>query len=159
MSGNPAGGVDALGHRWNRLEAQAVEMEERSGGGSGGDGDVFRRSCLIVEVLDRNPHFLILSWNLSWIQSWKQILVRILPDSLCSLGSPPWLGGSGRLEWVLESGKAAGVVWRQGPIQGVGCRVGREGNDWVSILSTQILIYRMFLFAPGVGKMLNEFFP
>ena len=21
MSGNPAGGVDALGHRWNRLEA------------------------------------------------------------------------------------------------------------------------------------------
>ena len=46
-------------------------MEERSGGGSGGDGDVFRRSCLIVEVLDRNPQFLILSWILSWNLSWK----------------------------------------------------------------------------------------
>ena len=36
-------------------------MEERSDGGSGGDGDVFRRSGLAVEILGRNHHFLILS--------------------------------------------------------------------------------------------------
>lgn len=36
-------------------------MEERSDGGSSGDGDVFRRSGLAAEILGRIHHFLILS--------------------------------------------------------------------------------------------------
>ena len=36
-------------------------MEERSDGGSGGGGDVFGRSGLVVEILGRIHHFLILS--------------------------------------------------------------------------------------------------